>query len=1042
VTLHRPAHLTPSRARLLFLPILVALGAGGASAQLLDRRAYEVQSWGTAQDLPNGVVTSLTLDRRGFLYVGTMGGLARFDGQSFAAMSVSDLPLLRSNQVSSLAIASRDGLWIGTPEGLLLRLERGTLADSLAPFVDDQEAVQRILPSSAGDLWALSNHRVRRFRDGSWRDVPHAPLVGVVTDLLEDGAGGIWLSDGDGLQRLSAGSFVRQPLPRSLGRAVFDLALDPAGRLWLAAGGGLGVRELDGTIRPVRVALPEGSVVTALAAGPDSTLWLGGSWGVAVVRPGGARGAAPLAPIYRHAGDWANATIRSLVVDTRGVAVVGTGGSGLRIFSPRLFSRITMADGLPGLAVHHLLGDGDSAVLVGVGCGSVSRLTARGVRRLPDRDFGIVDPCLRSLHRDPLGALWLGQYGRVSVRRPDGRVVSTSLDGVALPRAAGPILPDGAGGAFVGTLRGGLVRIDSSGRGARVPEVPREGVYALTRDSTGAVWVGLSGKLMRLGGEAPLLLTAADGVPPGPIRVLRAEPDGTIWLGSYGGGIGRLRDGHIARLTTDGGLFDDAISALLPDGQGRYWLMGNLGLLAVRRGRLDSVLSGYVGTLDGVRMGPDDGIPEGNGGHPAAWRTPDGHLLFASVDGITVVHEEQLARVHVPPGPVLVSVGADSLGLTTADSAVLPARATATTLHLSAPLLGGAEQLQFRYRFRGRGEAWTDLGSRHDLVLPALGSGRHELEIGVRSLDGTWSEQPTLFALLVPQVWWKSWWLRALLGAGIVAGIVQLLRLRYQAVERRNQELRHEIAQREQAELRAQQHLHDLAHVSRVATAGELATSLAHELNQPLAAIVGNADAGRRMLQRDGMTTAQVDEILDEIAREGRRASDIIRSLRQFLRRESGDRRLVDLREVVVEVLPILRNQLEEASTEVELELPDDLPPVRGDRTALQQVVVNLVVNAADAMRELPVGQRRVKIAAERYGDGVRLAVRDSGPGVPAALQSEIFEPFTTSKPGGMGMGLAICRSIVESHDGSIEVGSATGGGAVFLVTLPGGDET
>jgi signal transduction histidine kinase len=203
---------------------------------------------------------------------------------------------------------------------------------------------------------------------------------------------------------------------------------------------------------------------------------------------------------------------------------------------------------------------------------------------------------------------------------------------------------------------------------------------------------------------------------------------------------------------------------------------------------------------------------------------------------------------------------------------------------------------------------------------------------------------------------------------------------------------------------------------------------------------VANAEAAKMLLASPARDPARVTDVVDSIAQQGRRASDVIRGLRTFLKRGEPEFAPVDVNAAVRELIGLLESTLLSAHTRLDLDLASSLPAVLGDRVPLQQVVLNLVLNAIEAMREQEPDRRCVLVRTRPRARVVRVSVLDNGPGLPRERSQQLFEPFYTTKPGGMGMGLAISRSIIEAHGGRVRARSRSGGGSVFSFVLPATD--
>ena len=258
------------------------------------------------------------------------------------------------------------------------------------------------------------------------------------------------------------------------------------------------------------------------------------------------------------------------------------------------------------------------------------------------------------------------------------------------------------------------------------------------------------------------------------------------------------------------------------------------------------------------------------------------------------------------------------------------------------------------------------------------------------------------------------------------------------ALRAANRRLSEEIRERRHAEELAQRRQAELAHVARLSTMGQMATEIAHELNQPLFAIASYAEACLRLYKR--RTREDCDELaqaLQEVSKQAARAGQIIERIRRFVRKESPQRAPVELNQLVKDMVQLVGVEARAHNVKIRLALASGAVTVHGDSLLLQQVVVNLVRNAIEAMDVLPAGARRLTITTVEHEDRVELAVADSGPGLSPEQSIQVFEPFYTTKSHGMGMGLSISQSIIESHGGELFALPNAEGGTTFRFRLP-----
>ncbi len=247
-----------------------------------------------------------------------------------------------------------------------------------------------------------------------------------------------------------------------------------------------------------------------------------------------------------------------------------------------------------------------------------------------------------------------------------------------------------------------------------------------------------------------------------------------------------------------------------------------------------------------------------------------------------------------------------------------------------------------------------------------------------------------------------------------------------------------DITDRLRTEAQLRQIQADFAHAARISTLGELATSIAHEVQQPLSAIVTNGETNLRWLAREDINVAKVRQLTTRIVSSARRASEIIQRIRGMAQGRQSERTELDLSDVVEEALHFLRHEIESRSVRLSLNMASPRPKVVADRIQLQQVIVNLLINSIQAIVHAGSPERHIRIATERIVlEKLTLSIHDSGPGIPPDNLGHIFDSFFTTKAEGMGIGLAVCQSILTAHGGSIEASNHPRGGACFRFSLP-----
>jgi signal transduction histidine kinase/streptogramin lyase len=1001
--------------------------------------SHAVTSWTIADGLPQSDVRALALDGDGYLWLATNAGLTRFDGQRF-----DDYPrgrqADRSGPVWGLTVDAEGNVWALWPRQGVGRIAGGEVSPPAVPELPDFRF--HTLAKGNGDtIWVTTATGLRASVRGLWHSLPELPdgSLGEALKVVTD-RGTVWVGGAAGLARRSdrSGEVTRL---RGVGCGqVRDLAPARDGGVWIATCRGIERAGAEDVATRLVIPTPRGLAPDRVAPGSaPHEVWVGDRSGVQYFKvTRSPAGTWSVLQRQRYPVSGPQADIVSLLADGQGGVWVGTRSKGLHQVRPIAARRLTLSDGLPVRPIHHLAPDGSGGIWIGSEGGLARWRGGRVQVHLPPA-LGLHSSLILGLLRGRAGGLWVGQPNAL-VRVDDSGRGRTVLRLPHPPdQSVAPFLEDRLGRIWFGTSRGQVGFLDSAGAN-RIPSalLPEQEIWSIIEDQAGTFWVGQDSRISRFRDTTLVLgLTERDGVPPGPIRGLVPDRDGSLWIAAYGGGLARWQPGTgVTRWVSPGGRLDRLLSAIQIDRAGRVWLFGDGGVQVYSRAELTAALDEQRPPLPIATASVLDGVEEGNGGHPNTWLDPaTGWLWLATVDGVSTVQTWGL------PGFVELSHGridevrTPQRSLGTPDSVVLRSGERSLEVWFSAPRLTVRAPTGLRYRLVGREADWAEAGGARVARFGGLGPGTYRFELATaRSGRPSPEILQSLHVRVLPR-WWETTWARALAALFGLLGLQTGWRRRTSALRQRNRDLQREITDRERAEAAAARATRDLAHVSRVAIAGELATSIAHELNQPLAAIMSDAQRARHLA---GCGDPELAPTLETILDQADRAARVIHSLRNFVRRQTTEVAPVDMEALVTATLGLLEAELRERGVRVvHQEDRRGRHPVRGDRIQLQQVLVNILLNAADAIQEGMGDRRIIVIRMEDAEKSVHLSIVDSGPGIPPGRLSEIFDPFHTTKPGGLGLGLSLSRSIVEAHGGRIWAESPPGGGAVFHVVLP-----
>ena len=1004
--------------------------------------------WQTARGLPQDSVNTVFQTRDGYLWVGTYGGLSRFDGARFVTMTPQNAPGLTDHRIRCLA-EDRDGaLWIGTDEGLS-RLPSGRMT-----AIRKAEGLQNL----------------------------H------INVLAADPGGGIWVGTDAGLELLREGRVTPFPARRLFqGRRVRALLVAREGTIWAGAHDG-GVARINGEeIRFFGAA--EGLVdgdVTALTLDRAGALWAGTTRG-AVLRFDGSRFARVAHFDEAH-------SVTALHEDRDGSFWVGTYNGGLRRLTGGGAESLTSKDGLPSNIVQSLCEDREGSLWVGTYAG-LSRLKQGTFSAVTVRD-GLSLDFVKTVLADRDGNVWAGTFGEGLNRIRDDKVVET----VGRASGAGGELvkcldQDGSGTIWVGLGGAGLFRV----AGKRLELVlakdslPDEIVNAIHVDRTGRIWIGTLGGLACLDGGRLTVLGTGTGLPSNRIGALLEDRDGTLWVGTHGGGLAKLREGKVHVIGTGQGLPSLTVTALLEDSDGDLWVGGTAGglgrihggtvrsygpgagldadgifgiledegdlwfstlngVVRVRKADLDAFDAGRIRSVPSTRYGTGDGMPSrqcSGGSVPTATRAADGRLWFATDKGLAVVDPARLKHNTLPPPVVVEEALVDDRPAARAEDGtlVVPAGSRKLEIHYAGLSLLIPERVRFRYRLEGWEPSWTEAGTRRTAYYTNVPPGDYRFQASACNNDDVWNEAgASLVVRVLPRLDQRLSF-RLALAAGLVAIVAAAIGARLRAIRARERELvllvdertarlREALAETELQRAEAQRNRERAEAASRAKS--DFLSAMSHELRTPLNAILGFVQLMQQTEGRD----ATDRERLSVISRSGEHLLGLINEVLSLTRIEAGGLTVAaeafSLAGLVAEVGEMLSLRARSKGLRLQVRPEGRLPGcVSGDAGKLRQVLTNLVSNAVKF-----TGKGEVALAVV-WTDGVaRFEVRDTGPGIRQEELAGLFASFSQGEAGrksreGSGLGLALSRGLVRLMGGDIEVESRPGAGLTLRFSLP-----
>ena len=964
---------------------------------------YFLRSWKTENGLADNAVTAVVQTQDGYLWIGTYGGLVRFDGIHFTVFNSASSPGLQSDRVTSLFEDAKGILWIGHERGDLTRYADGKFESLDVHETGVRRKISAIGADAEGDIWMLNEEgTLVRARDGAMCALQNTDGV---AQLAQDGHNKLWVTSGGRLATLEQGQLtIVTDTNNSHGFGYYVLGIGPSrdGGLWVVSDGLVG--KWDGrTMTENRGTNPCNATVVSMLETRTGALAMGTSTdGLYLLFSN------RTFLHFNHANGFPNDWIRCLHEDREGTLWVGAGSDGLLALRLGKIETLDALDRWQGRVILSTATAQDGAVWVGTEGAGLYRFLDNEEKRFAE-SAGLSNLYVWCVSEDARKRMWAGTWGGgMFMQQGERFVVPPGLENVNVPMPA--ILHTSNGVTWIGTANGliryenGAVKWFGERDGLKTPDV-----RTIVQDPEGTIWFGmLGGGLGRLKNGQLTQFLKSDGLSSDYVQCLHLDADGALWIGSYGSGLDRFKNGHLSKVTSAEGLPNNFICGIEEDSHGNFWISSHGGIFRVAKKLLDASADGQITTVNCLVYGLGDGLPSlqcSGGLQPAACKLADGRIAFPTSKGLVIVNPDATKVNQLMPPVIIEKVVAGghplTMNLDRRSPLIIPPGLQRFEFHYVGLSFVAPEKMQFQYRLAGWEKDWVDAANNKRVAeYSYIPPGSYTFQVRACNSDGVWNEAGAMLSLVVLPHFWQTFWFHALTSVAVIALVAGSVWF----ISRRRMRRKLEVIQRQQAvereRTRIAKDIHD--HLGANLTRISLLSQSAHgDLENPRQAAT--------QLERIYNTSRELTRSMDEIVWAVNPQHDTLDSLASYL----GN---------------FAQEYLGSINIRCRLDMPLHLPhwPITAEMRhnvflAFKEALHNIIKHA-DA--------NEVSVALVTQTTGFQITLLDNGKG---------FDPATVPPRPGRGNGLKNMRQRLEKLGGRCEIKSTVGHGTeiIFSVVIP-----
>lgn len=736
--------------RVLFLHIIFFLiYVSTLNAQPLNQKFLQTH-WTTENGLPQNSVTGIAQTPDGYLWLGTFGGLARFDGVRFKIYTTANTPELESNRIHALAVDQTGNLWIGTERGEIICYKDGRFIRIDSGKTIEGAQILYFYFDDTGLMWvATSNGIMTCTFNGCQRK--NEEFQKRIDWIRKDSDGTVWIQSQNSLYKIKDESVVKE---EEVTRHLIGFELNPEGGLWLIIENEIGKYKNGKYTHFSQFDLNRSFISTLIS--PDGSLWVNSDEHLYRIKND--------KKIVYKIENVSKGPARKIFIDREGNLWLGRTADGLIRLLNRRVQVLLVADEGKQVGINSIVEDNK---------GNIWLTSQRALFHLKDGKYKVFYSKIKkgefaergALLFDSEGILWnLTLQGlqsisndKITLKIENKTFINTSSNGLFEDSRKQLWFSYDGYGVFVSdkekivanyTIKNGLIN---------------NSVSFISETKDGAMWFATRGGISRLKDNTFTNYNSNNGLSNENVRDIYEDQDGTLWFGTYGGGLNRFRDGKFTPITNKDGLFDDIVSRILVDRDDNFWMLGNRGIYSVNRQMLNDFADGKIKQIYCASYTTADGMitSEGNGGFQSAGIiASDGRFWFPMINGVVIIDPKQ--EELPPPIPIIeeVLIGRETKNF----KDVIELSASQETLEISYTGIGfrKPEHIRFRYRLKGLNDDWEEVGTRRTAYFPSLPYGDYRFQVIATNTDGVWSNYTEILIKVNPP-FYRTWWFYSIL---------------------------------------------------------------------------------------------------------------------------------------------------------------------------------------------------------------------------------------------------------------------------------------